>query len=93
MSFKEYARYDYAKYVQYNMHDSHLLHRLEKKNQDIELIYQLAIITRTRPHKAWKKTISLRNLAIKFMLDKGFVCSNNHNMLKEMVNEGKFEGA
>jgi hypothetical protein len=93
VSFREFARWDYAKYVLYNQQDVHLLHRLEKKNQDIELIYQLGMITRTRPHKAWKKTISLRNLAIKFMYDRGYVCSNNHNMYTQKNYEGKFEGA
>jgi len=73
------------------MQDAHLLHRIEEKTGDIDLMYQIAMITRTRMHKAWRKTVSLRNLALKFMLDHGYVMSNNHNT--ERGHAGKFKGA
>jgi DNA polymerase elongation subunit (family B) len=88
---REFSRHDFKRYIFYNMNDAHLLGRIEKVTGDIDLIYQIAMITRTRIHKAWRKTTSLKNLALKFMLDRGFVMSNNHNI--ERGNTGKFKGA
>jgi DNA polymerase elongation subunit (family B) len=88
---RQFSRWDYDRYFWYNVQDAHALSRLEAKNKDIDLIYQIAITTRTRVAKCWKKTISLRNLAVKYMLDEGYICSNNHNV---DGNKGaKFRGA
>jgi DNA polymerase elongation subunit (family B) len=92
-NFRTFAMTDYAKYVYYNQKDVFRLHELEDQNTETDLIYRLSNITRTRSQKAWKKTISLRNLANKFMLDRGFVCSNNHNTTYDGGDNKKFEGA
>jgi len=90
-SMREFSRTDYKKYVFYNMNDSILLHKIEQKTKDIDLIYQIAMITRTRVHKAWRKTVSLRNLALKHMFDQGLIMSNNRNVGRK--HGGKFRGA
>lgn len=77
---REVSRFNFRKYWEYNTQDTCGLSKLCAKTKDVDLIYKLAMMTRTRPFKAWKKTISLRNLAVKFMLENGYVCSNNHNV-------------
>lgn len=92
---RQFSRYDFARYLEYNVNDAYKLHSLEEKIQDISLLYSIAMITRTRFHKALKKTTSLRNLAQKFMLDSGIVISNNHNVVGfgDTGEKTKFEGA
>jgi len=92
VTMRTFSRSDYEKYVFYNMKDVYGLHELESQNKDLSLLFQISSITRTRVHKAWKKTTSLRNLASKFMLDNGYVMSNNHNVNKEK-DDSKFKGA
>lgn len=87
---------DYRMFVKYNIKDVHLLYRLEKKNNDVDLLYGLADVTRTRIDKCMKKTVSLKNLATKFYYDQGYIIGNNHNVnaFKEKSEQTeKFEGA
>ena len=66
--------------------------KIENKTKDFDLLYQISIISKTRPCKAWRKTISLRNLAAEYMTEAGeYVVSNNHNINNEMSK--KFPGA
>jgi len=93
VSLREFSRWDYRKYVMYNVQDVHLIHRIEMKTRDIDLIYRIAMTTRTRIHKAWRKTTSLRNMAEKFMRGKGYVISNNKNSGGDVKAHVKFDGA
>ena len=86
-------------FVKYNIKDVLLCYKLEEKNKDVFLFYLIAEMTRTRLAKAMKKTISIKNLAYKFAMDRGYVMGNNINIKysndnanKEEIKE-KFEGA
>ena len=86
----------YRKFVAYNIKDVFLLYEIEKKNDDLNMLYSLAKTTRTRISKAMRKTISLKNLAVKFYYDQGFIMGNNHNQtIDEESDEPteKFAGA
>jgi hypothetical protein len=90
-SIRKFSRHDFKKYVFYNIQDTMLIYFLERKNGDIALIDQLSRMSRTRPYKTWKKTISLKNLAASFMEEDGFILSNNRNVGKGK--KVKFPGA
>jgi len=90
-SMHDFCHRNYERFVKYSMNDTFLLWRLENKLHDIDLMYQISVISRTRFSKAWKKTISLKNLAYKFFKDKGYIVSNNHN--SDNVDGEKFPGA
>ena len=79
-SIKTLAHDDYEMFVMYNIKDVLLLSLLEKKNNDIDLLYLIADVTKTRIHKAMRKTVSLKNLANYFYLDQGYVQGNNYNL-------------
>lgn len=70
---------DYRKFVAYNIKDVFLLYEIEKKNDDFDMLYSLAKITRTRISKTMRKTVSLKNLAAKFYYDQGYIMGNNTN--------------
>ena len=82
---------DFKNFVLYNIVDSVILMELENKTKDMDQLYNVAMITRTRLHKALTKTVSIKNLATKFFLDNGFVISNNHNV--DNVEGISFRGA
>lgn len=92
---------DYRTFVIYNIKDVHLLYELECKNEDVEMLINIADTTRTRLNKAMRKTISLKNMAYKFYLDQGYVMGNNNNIVykdrdelgKEEEADEKFSGA
>ena len=88
---------DYTMFVAYNIKDVFLLYDLEKKNEDINMLYSLAKTTRTRISKTMRKTVSLKNLAVKFYKEQGFIIGNNCNGRvddeKESGPTEKFEGA
>jgi DNA polymerase elongation subunit (family B) len=87
---------DYKLFVKYNIKDVLLLRELENKNDDINMLYSLAEMTRTRLNKAMRKTISLKNMAFKFYKDQGYIMGNNHNVRLDDSKSGpteKFEGA
>ena len=86
------SRHDYKTYFFYHIQDVLLEYKIEQKTKDIDLLYLISTISRTRIVKAWRKTISLRNLAAKYMEDGGeYVISNNHNINNETSK--KFPGA
>jgi len=78
-NIKTAPRLCYEEFIEYNLHDTMLLDRLEKKNSDFEMLYTLACVTETSIHDANKMTIALRNLARRFYDDNGYIMSNNHN--------------
>ena len=87
---------NFYKFAKYNIRDVILLHLLEEKIQDIDMLYNIAYTTtRTRITKALKKTISLRNLANYFYTQQGYIMSNNRNMRYGAEDEPseKFRGA
>lgn len=82
---------NYTKFFEYSAQDTLLLYLLEKKVEDIEMLYAIAMITGTRVEQCLKKTTCLRNLASKFYLKNGRAISNNRSSLKEKT--GKPRGA
>jgi DNA polymerase elongation subunit (family B) len=85
-------------FVKYNIKDVILLRELENKNEDVDMLYSIAEMTRTRLNKAMRKTTSLKNMAFKFYKDQGYIMGNNHNQkihdpTKPSVPLEKFEGA
>lgn len=83
---------NYKNFFEYNIQDSLLLAFIEKNTNNIELLHTVALLTRTRPNKALKKTICLRNFADKFYKEKGMIISNNHSSLLPQLTE-KIKGA
>ena len=82
---------NYTNFFKYSAKDTLLLYLIENKVEDLEMLYTIAMITRTRPEQCLKKTVCLRNLASKFFLKNGKVISNNRSSLKEKT--GKPRGA
>lgn len=89
---------DFELFSLYNIKDVFLLYELEKKNEDVEMLFSIAEMTRTRLNKAMRKTVSLKNMAFKFYKDQGYIMGNNHNVRigdddKDKEPTEKFEGA
>lgn len=88
---------DYAEFVEYNLHDTMLLSMIEDKNKDVDLMYTISVTTNTRIEKAFKKTVSITNLARKFYKQNGKIMSNNHNQTYGVESSGgkdeSFRGA
>jgi DNA polymerase elongation subunit (family B) len=92
ITIRNVSRHNYKQYFFYHIQDVKLMDKIEAKTKDFDLLYQIAVIAKTRPSKAWRKTISLRNLAAEYMEGRGdYVVSNNHNINNEMSE--KFPGA
>ena len=70
---------DFWQFAEYNIRDVLLLHLLEKKGLDVEMIQRLSETTNTKKEKVFKKTVSLKNFVNKFAEQKGYVMSNNKN--------------
>ena len=78
------------------MVDTFRLSQIEDKEEDVDMLYALSIITMTRINKVLTKTTSLRNLAAKFFFDQGFIIGNNPNINRIELNKkisAKFRGA
>lgn len=86
---------NYKKFFKYNVVDVFLLHLIEEKVGDIDLMYNTAMMTRTRVDKAMRKTISLRNLGNDFYRSNGLIMSNNRNKTYggSMGKSEKYRGA
>jgi len=82
---------NYSQFLEYNIQDSVLLMLIEEKGNNLDALYSIAMLTRTRVEKALKKTICLRNYAALFYKAKNKVISNNHSSLKPSA--GKIKGA
>ena len=70
---------NFWQFAEYNIRDVLLLHLLEEKGLDMEMLQRLSEITNTKKEKVFKKTVSLKNFVNKFAEEKGFVMSNNKN--------------
>jgi hypothetical protein len=81
-NIRNLAYLNFPKFCKYGAIDSLLLHFIEKKTNDIDQMYKLGVITKTRIHKVMKKTVSLKNLYYDFLLKKGIVMGNNNNTNK-----------
>ena len=84
---------DFEKFFRYSLMDSYRLFELEKKNNDVELLYGMSQLTYTRLNTVMQKTTSIRNFAAKILFDQGFIISNNRNKFKEETEKVKFRGA
>jgi len=71
---------NFTKFVEYNIYDVILLHLLEEKNLDMDLLQRLSEITNTRKEKVFRKTVSLKNFVSKFANENGFIMGNNKNV-------------
>jgi DNA polymerase elongation subunit (family B) len=70
---------NFKKFAEYNIRDVILLHLLEEKNLDMDMLQRLSEITNTRKDKVFKKTISLKNFVNKYAFDSGYIMGNNKN--------------
>jgi DNA polymerase elongation subunit (family B) len=70
---------NFKKFAEYNIRDVILLHLLEEKNLDMDMLQRLSEITNTRKEKVFKKTISLKNFVSKYAQDSGYIMGNNKN--------------
>ena len=77
-------------FIQYSAIDTFNLSRIEDKTGDLDILYALHQITRTRFDKVLTKTTSLRNMAAVFFRRQGQILSNNKNMNK-LVREDKIK--
>lgn len=84
---------DYKKFLLYNIQDAVMLLQLENKVKDIDLFYQVSVLTETRITHALKKTVCLRNLADKFYRERNLIISNNRAKLWNNGNTKKIKGA
>jgi hypothetical protein len=84
---------DYKMFITYNIKDVLLQYKLEKKNDDLGLLYSIAEITKTRLNKAMRKTVSLKNMAHHFYIDQGYALGNNINIFSGDDKTEKYEGA
>jgi len=91
MSIRDFPYQEFNRFVLYNAMDVCPMMTLEEKTSDIDLVYRLSLLTRTRIHHVLKKTVCLRNFANKFFRDKRLVLSNNRNTNNERSNES-FKG-
>lgn len=78
-TIKNLAWKNFDKFFSYNLQDTVLLHLLESKNLDTDMLQRLSEITNTRKDKVFKKTISLKNFVCKFAEEQGFIMNNNKN--------------
>jgi len=78
-TIKNLAWKNFIKFTEYNIRDVVLLHLLEDKNLDMDMLQRLSEITNTRKSKVFAKTVSLKNFVSKFAQDNGFVMNNNKN--------------
>jgi DNA polymerase elongation subunit (family B) len=95
-SIKDVAYKDYKLFMKYAMVDTFRLSQIEDKEEDVDMLYALSIITMTRINKVLTKTTSLRNLAAKFFFDQGYIIGNNPNINRMEMNKkisAKFRGA
>jgi DNA polymerase elongation subunit (family B) len=78
-TFKTLPWTNFRKFAEYNIRDVVLLHLIEDKNLDMDLLQRLSEITNTRKDKVFRKTVSLKNFVNKFAADNGFIMGNNKN--------------
>lgn len=86
VNIHNFSRISPEGFITYGVQDTYLLHALNQKTHDIEFLYQLSLITRTRMNSVFYKTIIIRNFYRVMLRDvyNRLMC-NNWNTL----NEGK----
>ena len=84
---------DFEGFLKYSLYDSFRLYQLEEKNADIDLLYNMGLMTATRFSKVMTKTTSIRNFAAMLLEKEGYILSNNHNRMKDHGEKEKFRGA
>ncbi|BDE75617.1 hypothetical protein [Staphylococcus phage S6] len=83
---------DYYTFILYNIKDTVLAALIEHNTNMFDLLFSIVDMTRTRPSKALKKTICLRNRSSVFFENQGYVLSNNHSKLLSDPNADKIRG-
>jgi len=86
---------NFRKFITYNIKDVLLMKKLEEKNNDIDTLYQISLLTGTRFSHTMRKTVSLANLKYKTFLHQGRVpwCNMNTNYTENNSSAETFEGA
>ena len=84
------AYLNFNKFVKYGCIDTILLHFLEEKTNDLDLVYNQSLKTFTRPNKIHKKTVFIKNLYANFLHHKDLIISNNFNNVTR--SKEKFKG-
>lgn len=83
---------DYYTFILYNIKDTILAALIEYNTNMFDLLFSIVDMTRTRPSKALKKTICLRNRSSVFFENQGFVLSNNRAKVISDPNADKIRG-
>lgn len=78
-TIKNLAWKNFPKLFKYSNKDTILLHLLESKNLDVDMVQKLCEVTNTRKYKVFKKTVSIKNFVCKFAEMQGYVMGNNKN--------------
>lgn len=91
-SIKDLHFRDYYTFILYNIKDTVLTALIENATNMFDLLFSIVDMTRTRPNKALKKTICLRNRSSVFFENQGYVLSNNHAKLLADPNADKIRG-
>ena len=91
-NMKVFHLVDYEKFVDYSIHDSVMLSKIEENTSHIDLLYGVAMITRTKVGNAMKKTVSINNMIRYYAEDKGLIKSNNRSALYDKPDK-KIPGA
>jgi DNA polymerase elongation subunit (family B) len=86
-------RKNFVNFLIYGLTDSYRLWELERKNQDVDLLYNMGLLTYTRFTKVMSKTTSLRNFAAKLLFAENIILSNNKNTQRDQGEKKKFKGA
>lgn len=90
-TFAEFPRKNYKLFVFYNIMDTICQHCVENKVNDIDYVFNSALINNTRYHKVHRQTVYLANRGIKEFRKEGYILCNNNNRNNEKP--PKFPGA
>ena len=72
---------NFTKFIEYSIQDSMVLAKIDEKTSHIDLLYAIAMITRTKITKALKKTVSINNMIRYFAEERGLIKTNNRSKL------------
>ena len=87
---------DYKRFVEYNIKDTWLLHRIEEKTKDLDQLIGLSNLFRTRVTHALRNSVALKNLAYEYYYRQGYVMGNNINRMgrrSSATTESRLRGA
>lgn len=91
-SISELPYKDYKTFVFYNIMDVIVQYCIEHKTNDIDYVFNKALVNNTRYSKAHRQTVYLTNRGAKEFKDQGFIIGNNHNRGTKPPDK-KFPGA